>query len=178
LVSVGRGTTTEAVSAEEAESVCVFLTEAAQYGMVVRTVEAPFYRRVALQRALSEDFVPDDRGRALIDRLHDLLGEPTTRRPVPAARTRDGQGIIFVAYNGDVYPSGFLPLSLGNVRAMHLVEIYRTHPLLLDIRAARFTGRCGACEHRQLCGGSRARAYAASGNPLGEDPACVFQPAV
>ncbi len=88
--------------------------------------------------------------------------------------TRDGKGIVFVAHDGDVYPAGFLPLALGNVRDASLVEIYRDHPLLRDIRAARFRGRCGTCEYTDLCGGSRARAYAASGDPLGEDPACAY----
>ena len=75
---------------------------------------------------------------------------------------------------GDVYPAGFLPLSVGNVREQPLPDIYTGSPLLRDIRAAHFGGRCGRCEYADLCGGSRARAYAASGDPLGEDPACAL----
>ena len=87
--------------------------------------------------------------------------------------TRDGKGIVFVAHNGDVYPSGFLPLTLGNVRDGSLLSIYRDHPVLRDIRAANFSGRCGSCEYSDLCGGSRARAFASTGDPLGDDPACL-----
>jgi MoaA/NifB/PqqE/SkfB family radical SAM enzyme len=72
--------------------------------------------------------------------------------------------------------AGFLPLSLGSVRARPLADIYRDDSLLGSIRAAAFTGRCGGCEYANLCGGSRARAYAATGDPLGPDPACPFQP--
>jgi radical SAM protein with 4Fe4S-binding SPASM domain len=75
-----------------------------------------------------------------------------------------------------VYPAGFLPLALGNIRDRPLHAIYRDSEVLRSIRAARFTGRCGRCDYADLCGGSRARAYAASGDPLGEDPACPYQP--
>jgi radical SAM protein with 4Fe4S-binding SPASM domain len=114
--------------------------------------------------------------RALRQRLTTVLG-PATRRPsAHTAATRDGKGILFVAYAGEVYPAGFLPLGLGNLRDRPLSAIYRDHPLLQQIRGTRFQGRCGRCEYADLCGGSRARAYASGGDPLGEDPACVYQP--
>ena len=75
-----------------------------------------------------------------------------------------------------MYPAGFLPLELGSVRDTPLATIYRDAPLLRDIRATAFTGRCGRCEYADLCGGSRARAFASSGDPLGEDPACAYVP--
>jgi radical SAM protein with 4Fe4S-binding SPASM domain len=90
--------------------------------------------------------------------------------------TRDGKGILFVSHDGDVYPSGFLPVRLGTVREENVVEVYRTHPMLRAIRRAEFVGRCGACEYADSCGGSRARAYATFGDPLGEDPACAYRP--
>jgi len=90
--------------------------------------------------------------------------------------TRDGKGIIFVAYNGDVYPSGFLPLPLGNIRTKSIVDIYRNNQILKNIRAANFNGRCGICEYKDICGGSRARAYSVYKDPLGEDPACIYIP--
>jgi radical SAM protein with 4Fe4S-binding SPASM domain len=89
--------------------------------------------------------------------------------------TRDGQGILFVAHDGDVYPAGFLPVTLGNVRERSIVELYREDPLLRAIRATRFGGRCGVCDFAERCGGSGARAFATSGDPLGEDPACAYR---
>lgn len=177
LVRVGRGRELAELSPAENEDVCHFLAEAARYGFVVRTVEAPFFRRVVRER---EEGRPSPTGplyRRLAARLRELLGEPRLPSKAQTKGTRDGKGIVFVAHDGEVYPAGFLPLPLGNVRETSLVEIYRESPLLRDIRAARFHGRCGTCEYRDLCGGSRARAFAASGDPLGEDPACAYLPA-
>jgi metal-sulfur cluster biosynthetic enzyme len=90
----------------------------------------------------------------------------------------DGNGFLFVDHRGDVCPSGFLPLSAGNVRRDDLVTVYREAPLFQALRdPARLGGRCGVCEHRDRCGGSRARAFAATGDPLAEDPGCAWQPA-
>jgi radical SAM protein with 4Fe4S-binding SPASM domain len=114
---------------------------------------------------------------ALAQRLTTLLGPATRRSSAHTAATRDGKGILFVAHDGEVYPAGFLPVGLGNLRDRPLSEIYRDDELLRQIRSAQFSGRCGQCEYADLCGGSRARAYAATGDPLGEDPACPFVPA-
>lgn len=177
LVHVGRGVATDAVTPVEHEHVCHFLYEASQYGMVVRTVEAPFFRRVAAQRLAGAEVPAVGPYQHLLTRLRQRLGEPTHPIAARSAATRDGKGLLFVAADGEVYPAGFLPLRLGNVRQQSISRIYRDHPVLRDIRAARFTGRCGRCGYAQLCGGSRARAFAASGDPLGEDPACPFVPA-
>ena len=176
LVHVGRGAAAGAVSPEEHEDVCHFLYDASRHGFVVRTVEAPFFRRVAALRRSGGP--PSDSARydGLTRRLDDLLGPPARPPRAHSAPTRDGKGIIFVAHDGEVYPAGFLPLALGNIRSRPLHDIYRHDKLLQAIRAAQFTGRCGRCAYADLCGGSRARAYAASGDPLGEDPACPFQP--
>lgn len=179
LVPVGRGAATGAITPGEHEQVCHFLYDAARYGLVVRTVEAPFFRRVVADRRAGGPAPAGDAAplyRALAARLAGLLGPPTHRPSAHTAATRDGKGILFVAHDGEVYPAGFLPLPLGNVRDTPLATIYRDDPLLRAIRSARFGGRCGRCVHADLCGGSRARAFAASGDPLGEDPACVYQP--
>ena len=91
---------------------------------------------------------------------------------------RDGNGVIFVARNGDVFPAGFLPYpKLGNVRERSLSDLYRKSPTLAALRDMdALEGRCGRCKYRWLCGGSRARAWAASGRLHGEDPACSYQP--
>jgi len=176
LVQVGRGTASEAVSPIEHEDICHFLYDASHYGFIVRTVEAPFFRRVVARRKAGDPTPDSDLYLALSGRLKTLIG-PAMRQPkAHTAATRDGKGIVFVAYDGDVYPAGFLPHSLGNVRLDPIAQIYQDDPLLRRIRAGNFTGRCGYCEYSDLCGGSRARAFAASGDPLAEDPACLYQP--
>ena len=177
LVHVGRGEATGAITAEEHEQVCHFLHDASHYGFIVRTVEAPFFRRVVAQRRQG---LPAPDGQ-LYERLRagllTLLGEPRERSSAHTASTRDGKGIVFVAHDGEVFPAGFLPLPLGSVRTTPLADIYRDHPVLHEIRSMNFTGKCGLCEFADLCGGSRARAYAATGDPLAEDTACAYEPA-
>jgi radical SAM protein with 4Fe4S-binding SPASM domain len=91
--------------------------------------------------------------------------------------TRDGKGIMFVAHNGEVYPSGFLPISAGKLPQDNLGTIYGSNPLFIALRdPSRLKGRCGRCEYREICGGSRSRAFAESGDPLEEDPACIYVP--
>ena len=177
LVQVGRGSRQDALTPVEHEEICHFLYDAAHYGVIVRTVEAPFFRRIVASRRSGGSAPGGVLYRSLGVRLQHLLGAPTSRPSAHTAPTRDGKGILFVAHDGEIYPAGFLPLGLGNVRSQALSTIYRRNPLLCSIRAARFAGRCGECEYADLCGGSRARAYAGSGDPLGEDPACAYQPA-
>jgi radical SAM protein len=178
LITMGRGTEILESSALENEDVCNFLVDASRYGFTVRTVEAPFFRRVAATRKQepppADAPVPGPLYRELRDRLFEKLGPPTAPVRAPSAATRDGKGIIFVATNGDIYPSGFMPYRLGNVRTEHLVDVYRDNPVLRAIRAATFEEPCGSCPYAQLCGGSRARAYAATGNPLAADPGCLL----
>jgi radical SAM protein len=177
LVQVGRGTAAAPLSPAGHEDVCHFLYDASGYGFIVRTVEAPFFRRVVKARRADAAAPDSPLYQRLSARLTGLLGPPTRRLAAHTAPTRDGKGIVFIAHDGQVYPAGFLPLGLGSICARPLAGIYRDDPLLTSIRAARFTGRCGGCEYADLCGGSRARAYAATGDPLGSDPACPYQPA-
>ena len=185
LVVTGRAATESQLSPAESEDVCHLLYDASGYGFVVRTVEAPFFRRVTSWRRSHGDLQPEkvsevfglgDFYERSARRLHALLGPPSHSPAAHTLATRDGSGIVFIAHNGDVYPAGFLPLPLGNVREHPLAELYREHELLRAIRRGDFTGRCGGCEYRELCGGSRSRAFASSGDPLGEDPACSFRP--
>ena len=176
LVNVGRGTSMNELGPDGNEDVCQFLYDASQYGFVVRTVEGPMFRRVVRWR---EEGTAGPTG-ALYERLaaglREQLGPPTSPSKAQTKGTRDGRGIIFVSATGDVYPAGFLPIVLGNVKEHDIVELYREDPLLQQIRAASFGGKCGLCEYRDLCGGSRSRAYAATGDPLAEDPACAYVP--
>lgn len=193
LVGVGRGAQLAELEPAVNEDVCHFLFDASHHGFVVRTVEAPFFRRVAAaRRPRNEDagggletldevraaFRLGETYARLRARLDEVAGAPRGRPAAHTISTRDGKGIVFIAHDGEVYPAGFLPVGLGNVKQQSLVEIYRDSRLLQDIRAGRFDGRCGCCPHRDLCGGSRARAYVNGGNPLGEDPACAFEPAL
>ena len=176
LVQVGRGVATDAISPAEHGDVCHFLYDASQHGFIVRTVEAPFFRRVVVERREGAHAPTSDLYQAMSGRLEALMGPGAGRPRAQTASTRDGKGILFVAYDGEVNPAGFLPLALGNVRDEPVARIYRDNPLLRQIRAAEFTGRCGVCGYGDLCGGSRARAFAASGDPLGDDPACPYDP--
>lgn len=184
LVQVGRGTVLGELTPAENEDVCHFLYDASRYDFIVRTVEGPFFRRVVAER----DEEPDASTAEVAARfglgplygdlaagLRAGLGPPASPSRAQTKGTRDGKGILFVGYDGEISPSGFLPLPLGNVKQDDIVSVYRDHPLLRSIRAAEFSGRCGRCQYRELCGGSRARAYAASGDPLGEDPACGYR---
>jgi radical SAM protein len=176
LVQVGRGVDTDAVSPVEHDDICHFLYDASQHGFIVRTVEAPFFRRVVARRQAGDPGPTSRLYQRLSGRLEALMGPATGRPRAHTAATRDGKGILFVAHDGEINPAGFLPQPLGNVRDESVAAIYRDDPLLRQIRAADFTGRCGRCEYADLCGGSRARAFAASGDPLGEDPACPYEP--
>jgi radical SAM protein len=128
----------------------------------VKTTEAMHYRRVVLKelrrRGMHEDAIartPTGRGFGI----------------------RDGNGIMFLSHTGDVSPSGFLPVVAGNVRRENVVELYRRHAVFTAIRdVGRLKGKCGRCEFAGICGGSRARAYAATGDYLESDPLCPYQP--
>jgi radical SAM protein with 4Fe4S-binding SPASM domain len=92
-------------------------------------------------------------------------------------RVNDGKGFLFVSHVGNVYPSGFLPIHAGNIRQTPLAEIYRNAPIFKSLRdTSKLEGKCGACEYKEICGGSRARAYAVTGDPLAEEPCCIYQP--
>jgi len=155
LVTTGRGSTLPQITPEEAEELLRWACSLGRSaGFVVAATEAPMVRRVLLQQ----------RG----------LGPGSA---VAGAGMRDGNGILFLSYRGDVMPSGFLPITIGNVRDTDPLTLYRDAPLMRDLRRPdRFGGRCGVCDWREVCGGSRGRAYAATGDPLSEDPLCVYQP--
>jgi AdoMet-dependent heme synthase len=92
-------------------------------------------------------------------------------------RVNDGKGFVFISHVGNVYPSGFLPIHAGNIRETPLAEIYRNAPIFKALRdTKRLEGKCGACEYKEICGGSRARAYALTGDPLAQEPCCIYQP--
>ena len=193
LVPTGRGRSLEALGPEEVEDVLHLLAEVSST-MTLKTTEAPQYRRVLHQRAGREPGSEAGVRGPLYARLHDRMravpesGDAVSGGPKPGgARSRgsrraplavgDGSGVVFVSHVGEVFPSGFLPAAVGNVRDRPLTEIYRTSPLLRSLRDRdQLGGTCGRCEFRQVCGGSRAQAFAATGDPLAADPICPYVP--
>lgn len=161
LIPVGRARAADGLTATEIESVLEWaadLRERVPFG--IKTTEAPQYHRVLSQRRQTSGDAAEIRGVGRAGRA-----------------VTDGNGFLFVDHLGAICPSGFLPLAAGNVRTDDLVSVYREHPLFQSLRDPDLLGgRCGRCEYRHRCGGSRARAHAATGDPLAEDPGCAYQP--
>lgn len=190
LVPVGRGQVADLLSGDEFEQVFGKIYELSQrVSFQIKTTEAMHYRRYLLQHNLEERKI-----------AHGMKGpghgDTATRpaaqgyepgAPTADARTRtsswttrrvnDGKGFLFVSHVGNVYPSGFLPIHAGNVRQTPLSTIYREAPIFKALRdTGRLEGKCGACEYKEICGGSRARAYALTGDPLAQEPCCTYEP--
>ncbi len=177
IVPTGRARTSDLTTADEFERVFHRLYDLSKTAPFdIKTTAAPHYRRVVLQRQVAERRAGE----------HDRAATPLTAGVgfsladgVGRARgVNDGNGFLFISHRGDIYPSGFLPMSAGNVRTHDVVDVYRNSPLFRDLRDTdRLEGKCGVCEYRTICGGSRARAYATTGNYLASDPYCSYIPA-
>ncbi len=173
LVPTGRGRREDMVSPEEHERVFNWLYDLSKTAPFdVRTTAAQHYRRVVIQRRRREE-APSPGGLLVTGAGYsfaDGLGQSSRG-------VNDGNGFAFISHTGDVCPSGFLPLPGGNVREQSFVDIYRDSPLFRDLRDySKLKGKCGVCDFRAVCGGSRARAFAVSGDYLESDPYCVYQP--
>ncbi|UXY25546.1 TIGR04053 family radical SAM/SPASM domain-containing protein [Streptomyces sp. HUAS TT20] len=185
LVPTGRGKTLGALTAAETEDILNFVYDV---GLTVpaKTTEAHHFRRVALQRRILEDAGDDhvavlglgDLYEQLRKRVAELgLDAPERRTRRPPLDVNAGRGFVFVSHHGTVHPSGFLPKSAGSVRETPLTEIYRNSELFTGLRDPdRLGGRCGSCEFRRVCGGSRSRAFAVTGDPYAEEPWCEYRP--
>jgi radical SAM protein len=156
LVPTGRAKEADLLTAEETEELFVRLWELSRVAPYeIKTTEGMHYRRVSWQR---------------------WTERPRGLKPSPIG-TNDGRGFVFVSHTGEIFPSGFLPLAAGSVRDAELIEVYREHALFRRLRDPnQLRGKCGACEFRGLCGGSRARAYAMTGDYMAADPLCSYQP--
>lgn len=188
LVPTGRGKAEDEISPAEYEGVMHFLYDCSKY-VSAKTTEGHHYKRVVLQRTIL-----DEKGLAVEDyfdlhpiyfelreALQKIVAEYNVQPKETIVRTpmhiNAGNGFVFVSRRGDVFPSGFMPVSAGNVRDKSLVEIYRDAPLFQELRNPDLLeGRCGLCEFVGVCGGSRSRAYALTGNPLAEEPFCTYEP--
>ena len=167
-VPTGRAKNSDLITAGEVEELFGFLFETSKrVPFSIRTTEAMHYRRYVLQHGGAMPLGVHPHPDAL-----DRNGAPRAPRGVNEAK-----GFVFISHIGDVYPSGFLPLKAGNVKQQRLADIYRESPLFVNLRDPNnLQGKCGRCEFRELCGGSRARAWAMTGDVFASDPLCAYQP--
>jgi len=196
LVPVGRGQLDDLLSGEDFERVFGKIYELSQRAnFQIKTTEGMHYRRYLLQHNLEERKMghghPGGHPAAVHGSPSTVHGtrptaydpgapttDPATRNHSWATRrVNDGKGFMFISHTGNVYPSGFLPIHAGNIRETPLADIYRNAPIFKALRDTKqLEGKCGACEFKEICGGSRARAYALTGDPLAQEPCCIYQP--
>ena len=159
VVPTGRSQGEPALGPDACERVFGFLCAWHRLrGVPVKTTSAPAFQRVWLRQRVARHAGPLP---------------ASSRRPA----LNEGRGMIFVSHAGDVQASASLPLSTANVREDHPAHAYRRSRLFRALRdSSRLEGRCGVCQFRHVCGGSRARAFAATGNFLAADPACAHHP--
>jgi radical SAM protein len=186
LVPVGRGREEPRIEPAQYEAAFERLWHHARtQPYAVKTTEAPHFRRWVLQHG-GDPLAPAATGVAPAGGTGVL---PVARKAEPSEHPRtgrlhraplgvgDGKGVMFVSHVGEIYPAGFLPLDCGRFPQVSVIETYQHHPTFLALRDPdRFHGNCGICEYRDVCGGSRARAYAVYGDPLASEPDCVYVP--
>jgi MoaA/NifB/PqqE/SkfB family radical SAM enzyme len=160
LVPTGRAGAGQRLTADECERVFEALWRQQRLRpYAIKTTEAPHYRRFVLQRRREAG--------------GSGVGRPS-RAPVG---TNDGKGVLFVSHTGEICPSGFLPIVCGRFPLDSVVKVYQESAAFRALRDAdRLGGKCGACEFKEICGGSRGRAHALSGDPLAEEPDCAYVP--
>ncbi len=158
LVATGRGREEDQISPERQEELLLEIDRLREkYGFEVQVTCAPQYARLVAFK--KEDNSGDARA-----------GQGGHRRRPGGCLA--GRSFVFVSRNGDVYPCGYFPLSAGNIRDKNFIEIWQNSSLFKALRERKLLGRCGQCGFSEICGGCRARAYAATGDFLGPDPSC------
>ena len=164
LIVTGRAERGDDLEAAEYEKVFEFMYELSKTSSFgIKTTEAMHYRRYVAQRVKAEHGVTEN--------------ENAKGVAWRTAGVSDGKGFVFVSHTGEIFPAGFLPVSGGNVLRESLVDVYQNSPLFRTLRDPKSReGKCGICEYQKVCGGSRSRAYAFTGDYLAEDPRCVYQP--
>src|SRR5690606_26992992 len=173
LVPMGRAKPADVASADAFERVFHRLYDlSATAPFDIKATAAPQYSRVVLQRKVA------DRRNGARTESNDVLTDGAAISMTDgigrARNVNDGDGFMFVSHTGEIFPSGFLPLSAGNVRTGDLVDVYRNAELFRTLRdRSQFRGKCGVCEYLKVCGGSRARAYAVTGDYLAAEPFCA-----
>ena len=177
IVPTGRGRLSDLTTADEFEQVFNRLYDLSKTAPFdIKTTAAPHYRRLVLQRHVAER-----RSSARHEPAIPLAAGPGFSLADGVGRAKsvnDGDGFVFISHRGEIFPSGFLPLTAGNVRTHDLAQVYRESGLFRTLRdRGQLKGKCGVCEYRHVCGGSRARAYAITGDVLASDPSCAYIPA-
>jgi AdoMet-dependent heme synthase len=178
LVPTGRGQLDACLTPAEHEKVFRWLYELSKTAPYdIKTTAAQHYRRVVFQQKARENRVNKDEGIRYEDTLtKDMASMIDGLKRAPKG-VNDGNGFLFVSHTGDVMPSGLLPLVGGNVRDKPLADIYRNSPIFKDLRSPdKYKGKCGICEFRFVCGGSRSRTYAVTGDYMESEPFCVYIP--
>lgn len=169
LVPTGRGKDLSSLTADQCEEAFELLDKIhRRSSFILKVTEAPHYRRFAAQKEGKAVELPEH-----------LRRSEAPQKTIGLARhaVNSGKGFMFVSYKGDVFPSGFLPIHAGNIRQQGVADIYRNSKVFRELRdASLLLGKCGRCEFREICGGSRSRAYALTHNHLASDPWCSYQP--
>jgi radical SAM protein with 4Fe4S-binding SPASM domain len=145
---------------------------------------APHYYRIRAQR------IEEERKRG--DMTSTFVAPGTRAKAAPrmlggshhgqhlSAMTRGclaGTSVCFISNEGAVYPCGYLPVSAGDTRSMQFSDIWNDSPVFAQLRDFKgYQGKCGDCRYGAICGGCRARAYAATGSFLAEEPFCSYRP--
>lgn len=172
LVPTGRAQVKNMISAEEHERTFNWLYDLSKtVPFDIKSTAAPMYRRVAIERKRAEQ----DSGMPVTFQGAGFQYADGLNRPTRGVN--DGNGFLFISHVGDIQPSGFLPITAGNVRTDDVIDVYRNSQLFTDLRTPdKIKGRCGICEYRDVCGGQRGRAYGVTGDYLESDPACLYIP--
>ncbi|MBB6453028.1 radical SAM protein [Salirhabdus euzebyi] len=179
LVPIGRGQMNDMISPKEHEQVLQWLYKTSKkVPFDIKTTAAQHYRRVVIQNKMRENKSKSDRDNIIFE---DALMKGKTGMIDGLGRApkgvNDGNGFVFISHIGDVYPSGLLPIKAGNVKETPLASIYRESEVFKQLRNPDgYKGKCGVCEFNHVCGGSRSRAYAVTGDYLESEPYCIYIP--
>ncbi len=178
LVPVGRGEALGGLDAAQCEELFEILYQTQKRAaFVLKVTEAPHYRRYVAQREAAAQLIAGVRDRSAMPQMLTRSEGPGHTVGLAPRGVNAGNGFVFVSHTGEVFPSGFLPLCGGSVRSHSLPSIYRDTELFQVLRNPdALQGRCGYCDYRRICGGSRSRAYALTGSYLATDPWCAYQP--
>ncbi len=174
LVPTGRGREMQSLKADQFEQVFERLHRLnSEAPFIVKVTEAPHYRRYVIEKEMAEHAATaEERIEYILARPRGIAGIGMSPKAV-----NSGKGFAFVSHIGEIYPSGFLPIVAGNVREHSLADIYRNSPLFRELRdPAALGGKCRPCAYADVCGGSRARAYAVTGDYMAAEPFCAYHP--